>query len=44
MHMRKKKWAQGELDACPFYYENAYEHRGRWRRDKEEHHGAEAET
>lgn len=31
MHMRKKKWAQGELDACPFYYENAYELRGRWR-------------
>lgn len=33
MHMRKKKWAQGELDACPFYYENAYEQRGRWRRE-----------
>lgn len=31
MHMRKKKWAQSELDACPFYYENAYELRGRWR-------------
>lgn len=31
MHMRKKKWARPELDACPFYVPNPAESCGRWR-------------
>ena len=31
MHMRTKKWARPELDACPFYVNGGEENRGRWR-------------
>ena len=30
MHMRKKKWAQPELDKCPWYSEFPEENRGSW--------------
>ncbi len=31
MRMRKKKWAQPELDACPYYIADCDQYRGRWR-------------
>lgn len=31
MRMRKKKWAQPELDACPYYIADCDRHRGNWR-------------
>lgn len=31
MRIRKKRWAQPELDVCPFYSKNPEENRGRWR-------------
>lgn len=31
MRMRLKKWARGELDACPFYIGDPEEHKNRWR-------------
>lgn len=31
MRIRKKKWAQPELDACPYYIKDAQEHIGKWR-------------
>lgn len=30
MRIRKKKWAQGELDACNFYVNNPAELKGKW--------------
>ena len=30
MHMRTKKWARPELEACPYYYNGTEENRGRW--------------
>lgn len=30
MRIRKKKWAQPELDACSFYINNPEEYKGRW--------------
>lgn len=30
MRIRKKPWAQPELDACPFYSKNPEENRGQW--------------
>lgn len=30
MRIRKKKWAQPELDACNFFVNNPEEHRGKW--------------
>ena len=30
MRIRKKKWAQGELDACSFFVKNPAEHKGKW--------------
>ena len=30
MRIRKKKWAQGELDACNFYVNNPTELKGKW--------------
>lgn len=30
MRIRKKKWAQPELDACSFFVNNPEEHRGKW--------------
>lgn len=31
MRIRKKPWAQPELDKCPFYAKNPADNRGRWR-------------
>lgn len=31
MRMRKKKWAQPELDACPYFIADCDRHRGAWR-------------
>ena len=31
MHMRTKKWARPELDACPFYTNGGEEYRNAWR-------------
>ena len=31
MHMRTKKWARPELDACPFYTNGGEEYRNSWR-------------
>lgn len=31
MRIRKKKWAQPELDACPYYIPSPEQYRGRWR-------------
>ena len=31
MRMRKKKWAQPELDACPYYIADCDRYRGQWR-------------
>ena len=31
MRMRLKKWARGELDACPFYVGDPESHKNRWR-------------
>lgn len=31
MRMRLKKWARGELDACPFYIGDPEMHKNRWR-------------
>lgn len=31
MHMRKKQWARPELDACPYYYNDPEQMRGKWR-------------
>ena len=31
MRMRLKKWARGELDACPFYIGDPEAHKDRWR-------------
>ncbi|MBR4234597.1 MAG: tRNA (guanosine(46)-N7)-methyltransferase TrmB [Clostridia bacterium] len=31
MHMRLKKWARPELDACPFYIKEPWTKRGTWR-------------
>ncbi len=30
MRMRLKKWARGELDACPFYIQDPEAHKNRW--------------
>lgn len=30
MRIRKKKWAQGELDACDFFVKNPAENKGKW--------------
>lgn len=30
MRIRKKKWAQPELDACSFFVNNPEEHKGKW--------------
>ena len=30
MRIRRKPWARPELAACPYFYENAYAHRGIW--------------
>lgn len=30
MRIRKKKWAQGELDACDFFVNNATDFKGKW--------------
>lgn len=30
MRMRKKKWAQPELDACEFYIQNPTDYKGKW--------------
>lgn len=30
MRIRKKKWAQPELDACSFYIKNPQEYKGKW--------------
>ncbi|MBQ7386143.1 MAG: tRNA (guanosine(46)-N7)-methyltransferase TrmB [Ruminococcus sp.] len=30
MRIRKKKWAQPELDACNFYIKNPQEYKGKW--------------
>ncbi len=30
MRIRKKKWAQPELDACSFYINNPQEYKGKW--------------
>ena len=31
MRMRKKKWAQPELDACPYFIADCDRYRGQWR-------------
>ena len=31
MHIRKKKWARPELEACPFYEPEGEERKNRWR-------------
>lgn len=31
MHMRTKKWARPELEACPYFTDEAERYRGRWR-------------
>ena len=30
MRIRKKRWAQPELDKCPYYIPNAEDYRGKW--------------
>ena len=31
MHMRTKKWAKPELSACPYYRDEPFQLKGKWR-------------